>query len=351
MNASQFKFVLFLLVTTIGFSGCSSLSTRHQKNEEAAKAAEPATPTPTETKAEVAPPASATPVAQAETTATPPASEKISLNTPPKTVDDGGPQIVLKPKKGRGPILVEKPASKTKQTEEKVVSEPIAETSPTSLPMVTEPPAAAESLAKVESHPKIEGVEPAQSLHWLQNGNKRFVKGYFRTDGASKKDILRLSKGQKPHAIILACSESGAPPELVFDQKLGEVIVIRTAGESLDANVIASIEYAVDHLGPRLLVVMGHNSCGAISAAVESLGGKDAGSPALNHLVADIQPRIKDITNHTSHGLTEESLANAAGVAGDLMRRSALIKQAVDEGRLVIKSALYEMDSGEVKFQ
>lgn len=80
--------------------------------------------------------------------------------------------------------------------------------------------------------------------------------------GAS--DLKRLSTGQKPHTIVLSCSDSRVPPEVLFDQKLGEIFVIRTAGQAIDSSVLASIEYAVSHLGTNLIVVMGHESCGAV---------------------------------------------------------------------------------------
>lgn len=196
------------------------------------------------------------------------------------------------------------------------------------------------------------GIEPTTALRWLKNGNTRFVKGTLRKDGQSKKDVSRLSKGQKPHTIVLSCSDSRVPPELVFDQKLGEIFTVRTAGESLDSSAIASIEYAVAHLGARLILVMGHTSCGAVKAAVETLGGGDTGSPHINHLVKDIHPRIRSVTSGKgSPGLGTESWANAKGVAFDLTARSAIIAEAVRSGHVRIVSALYNLPSGEVDFE
>ena len=363
MNTLHFKLVFFLLVTSLSFSACSSLTTRNDKETKPSEtAATPASPAPASEVAAPAvagsePPGGATeeikavpaaidpgPAEAGHEKATPPTRlpEKKIEKASEKATDDGGPQIVLKPKKGHQPLLVEKAKAKS--------GEPVVQTDANETTENSAPPETAEKVAPHENAKKVQGVDPTQALKWLQNGNKRFVKGYLRKDGESKKDILALSKGQSPHAIVLSCSDSRVPPELVFDQKLGEIFVVRTAGESLDPNVIASIEYAVEHLGPRLLIVMGHSSCGAIKASVDTLDGKDAGSPALNHLVADIQPRLKEITSHTSPGLVDEANANSSGIVADLIRRSALLKQAVDEGRLVIKTALYEMNSGEVKF-
>lgn len=198
---------------------------------------------------------------------------------------------------------------------------------------------------------KPHGIDPKVAMGWLKNGNTRYLKGFLRKDGQSHQDIKRLSNGQKPHTIILSCSDSRVPPEVLFDQKLGEVFVIRTAGQALDHNAIGSIEYAVEHLGTRLILVMGHTSCGAVKAALSTLSGKDAGSPSLNALVADIHPRIKNFSGMPESKHTEaESFANTRGVARDLVTRSSLLKSAVGSGEVVIKSALYELHSGKVVF-
>lgn len=210
--------------------------------------------------------------------------------------------------------------------------------------------AAAAPQAKPAKH-EFGGVEPSKSLGWLKNGNKRFMKGHLRKDGQSRKDIDRVAKGQSPHAIVLSCSDSRVPPEVVFDQKLGEIFVVRTAGEALDNMAIGSIEYAVEHLGARLILVMGHSSCGAVNAAIKTLNGGDAGSPALNAMVADIQPRVRDLAANASPDGFAQSFANAKGVAGDLVKRSAILQKAVESGKVTITSSLYNLDSGEVVFE
>ncbi len=200
-------------------------------------------------------------------------------------------------------------------------------------------------------HDASSGVEPEKSLGWLKNGNTRYRKGFLRKDGQSQKDITRLSTGQKPHAIVLSCSDSRVPPEIVFDQKLGEIFVVRTAGQALDPNAIGSIEYAVEHLGSRLIVVMGHTSCGAVKAAMGTINGGDAGSPALNHLVADIHPRLQSFKNSTpTKDVQPESWANAKGVARDLVAQSKILSEKIRSGEVKIVSALYHLGSGEVQF-
>lgn len=203
------------------------------------------------------------------------------------------------------------------------------------------------------AHEVSKGVPAEQAFKWMVNGNKRFMKHNLRKDGQGNKDIERLVSGQHPHTIVLSCSDSRVPPEVVFDQKLGEIFVVRTAGEALDPDVIASIEYAVAHLGPKLILVMGHTYCGAVKAAIETINGGDAGSPSLNHLVADIQPRIRATLakGPVEKDAANTSWANAKGIVEDLKKRSAILQDAVTKGELEIRPALYHLDSGAVHFE
>ena len=214
------------------------------------------------------------------------------------------------------------------------------------MPAVAQPPTPAPA-----AHHKVAGVDPDQAQKWLVNGNSRFVKQALRKDGQSKKDVMRLSTGQKPHSIVLSCSDSRVPPELVFDQKLGEIFVVRTAGESLDSNAIGSIEYAIEHLGSRNIVVMGHTQCGAVKAALSTMNGGDAGSPHLNKLVADLHPHLKGFDRQpASMNYEKESWANVTGVAKDLLTRSSIVAHAVHTGKVKIREAVYHLDNGRVDF-
>ena len=196
----------------------------------------------------------------------------------------------------------------------------------------------------------VSTVPADQALLWLKNGNTRYLKNTVRKDGSKPSDRQRLSKSEKPHAIVLACSDSRVPPETVFDQSLGEIYVIRTAGQAIDSAVIASIEHAVETLDPKLIVVLGHTSCSAVQTALDS----DASS--VDDLASVIRPRLPVRTNErgiasaTSKGLETESSANAHGAASDLIQKSKIRRQRVESGALVIKPALYHLDSGLVKF-
>lgn len=206
---------------------------------------------------------------------------------------------------------------------------------------------------KHEEHKREAGpIAADKSLSMLKNGNTRFMKGHLRRDGATKTDRERLATGQKPHAIVLSCSDSRVPPEVVFDQKLGEIFTVRTAGQALDAAAIASIEYAVSHLGSNLILVMGHESCGAVKAALATLKGGDAGSPWLNKLVADLHPHLKRFSELSqTDGVLVESWANVEGVTSDLLERSEIVRRLVESGQVNIQKALYHLASGEVEWR
>ncbi len=200
---------------------------------------------------------------------------------------------------------------------------------------------------------KVTNADGASAFDELKKGNKRFISGKVRTDGQAHADITRLSTGQSPRAIVLSCSDSRVPPEAVFDQKLGELFTVRSAGETLSPESIASIEFAIEKLQSHLIVVLGHTNCGAVKAAIETVNGKSAGSPNLDKLVHDIQPHLKSPVSAQgpSKDLKEESWANAKGISKDLLKRSEIISKAVESGRVVIKVGLYNLADGTVEFE
>lgn len=215
------------------------------------------------------------------------------------------------------------------------------------LPLTTHAKESAE--AHDHAHAVVQGASAQQAKQWLSNGNIRFTTAKYRRDGKSMADIKKLAGGQKPHSVILSCADSRVPPELLFDQSLGEIFVIRVAGEALDSSVIASIEYAVAHLGTKNIVVMGHTQCGAIKAAMGAKKGTSSGSSSLDALVADILPRLSEGVSSSSD-VTKESSANAMGVAQDLIERSKIIAEGVKSGAVEVSSALYHLEDGKVSW-
>ncbi len=186
-------------------------------------------------------------------------------------------------------------------------------------------------------------MEINEILDRLKEGNKRFV-----TDGlkSEKQDGSRresLTGGQQPFAIILSCADSRVVPELAFDTGLGELFVVRVAGNIANTSSMASIEYAVAHLGSKVIVVLGHESCGAVTAAVN---GGDNGYN-LNHLLSHVAPAIAASGEHAS--ITDVVKKNAELTAEELKSRSAIIRDAVDSGKVKIQPAYYHLGSGEVE--
>lgn len=191
---------------------------------------------------------------------------------------------------------------------------------------------------------KVKNLSAEKALERLKAGNKNFVAD--KLDGKLQDSSRRsgLTGGQKPFAIILSCADSRVVPELTFDTGLGEIFVIRVAGNVANTSTTASIEYAVAHLGVNLIVVMGHESCGAVTAAI---AGGDNGYN-LNHLLAHISPSIAASRKKDVNSVVKK---NAKMTCNDLAERSAIIKNATEKKNgLKIVPAYYNLGSGKVNF-
>jgi carbonic anhydrase len=187
----------------------------------------------------------------------------------------------------------------------------------------------------------------------LQNGNMRFYEGKPQRP---RQDIPRreeLANGQKPHTIVLSCSDSRLPPEIIFDQGLGDIFTVRVAGNIVDADAIASIEYAVEHIGSRFLLVMGHESCGAVTAAIESKPGISNGSESLDELVRHIREHLS--SEAIAGALADKSIRqpvkeNVTATLKELLRRSEIVREAVKKKGLVLAQGIYSLRTGRVEF-
>lgn len=197
------------------------------------------------------------------------------------------------------------------------------------------------------------GKSPEQALGWLKNGNTRFLKNRLRSDGQSMADVKKLAtEGAKPHTIVLACSDAVVPPEIIFDQKLGEIYVIRTAGESLDSMGVGSIEYALTRFGTRHVLILGHTKCGSVSAACAAMNGGNVSTENANAIVKDIGSRLQAFKGKmSSENLTEEAWANVTGIAEDLPKRSGVIAFMMKNKDIQISTAVYNTDTGKVDFK
>lgn len=187
-------------------------------------------------------------------------------------------------------------------------------------------------------------MEITQIEQRLIEGNVRFVADNLESKLQDSTRRNELTGGQAPYAIVLSCADSRVVPEQAFDTGLGELFTVRVAGNVANTSSTASIEYAVAHLGSKLIVVMGHQSCGAVTAAI---GGGDNGYN-LNHLLSHIAPAISASENGAA--VNDVVKKNAELTAQDLVNRSAIISDAVKSGSVKIVPAYYNLDSGKVDF-
>ncbi len=184
----------------------------------------------------------------------------------------------------------------------------------------------------------------AEIIDRLKAGNERFVEDKLdgKLQDSSRRD--ELTSGQAPYAIVLSCADSRVVPELAFDTGLGEIFVVRVAGNVANSSSIASIEYAVAHCGSTVIVVLGHQSCGAVTAAI---GGGDNGYN-INHLLAHITPAISAAGEGAE--VNDVVKKNAQLTVEELKTRSSIIADAVDSGKVKVVPAYYNLDSGKVDF-
>ncbi len=194
-------------------------------------------------------------------------------------------------------------------------------------------------------------VHPDEVLRSLLEGNKRYVSNHLstcsRTDANSRE---ALARGQKPPAIILSCSDSRVPPEIVFDQSLGEIFVVRVAGNVPDPAVVGSIEYAAEHLGASLVLVLGHERCGAVTAAVDAKGKVDGNIGSIVNAIAPaVAQARKEAAGKDKAELVEVAVTdNVKNVVGNLTRQSPSLAKLVKEGAIKIVGARYDLDDGKV---
>lgn len=185
------------------------------------------------------------------------------------------------------------------------------------------------------------------SLQALKEGNRRYRTGqarHPRQDAARRQEMLPQ---QRPVAAILGCSDSRVPPEILFDQGIGDLFVIRTAGHVVDDAVLGSVEYAVDHLGVPLVVVLGHTRCGAVTAAVQSAQAQEKPHGSIGSLVEAILPAVQQTADLPGDPVANAIDAHIRRTAEALAAVPALAER-VRAGTLRIVGARYDLESGEV---
>jgi carbonic anhydrase len=199
----------------------------------------------------------------------------------------------------------------------------------------------------VEAEPEV--TNPEEALARLVAGNKRFAEGTPRHPDQTVVHREDLSSGQKPFAAVFSCVDSRVPPELVFDQGLGDLFVIRSAGHVLDRAILGSLQYGVAELEIPLLVVMGHENCGAVNATVEAVEkGSGPTGTDIDALIAAIKPAVLEAEAVEADDLLDAAIsANVLAVAANLAKRP-ILKAAVIAGDLRIVGARYDLDDGTI---
>ena len=224
------------------------------------------------------------------------------------------------------------------------------------------------------AHPDQPMISPAEAIARLKEGNARFTAGNPQHPHESSDERMHmaansyenagmlslgmtgeqaakrrgeLTKSQHPFAIILSCSDSRVPPEIVFDEGLGDLFIVRVAGNVLNDEGLGSIEYGVDVLGARLILVLGHQSCGAVDAAMKTLAAKSTAPGHIQSLVTAIKP----VVDSTPKGDLDTMIkANVKHVVGALRSSKPILKAKIDSGDVQVIGGYYTLDTGAVTF-
>jgi carbonic anhydrase len=199
-------------------------------------------------------------------------------------------------------------------------------------------------------HLKASGPTPAESIARLKAGNTRFVENPADALPVDAARRTALAKAQTPFATVLTCADSRVPPEVVFHTGLGDLFVVRAAGHVTDRSVLGSVEYGAEHLHTPVIVVMGHESCGAVKAAVETPPGTSLG-PNLDYMLKAIRPAVaRAASDAESMGLRGAILANVEETINDMLEQSAILKHLAESGQVVLVGAYYELGTGRAHF-
>lgn len=188
------------------------------------------------------------------------------------------------------------------------------------------------------------GPTADEALRKLLEGNKRYAAEAAVNPDHDAACRTRVAKGQAPFAIVLGCSDSRVAPEVLFDQGMGDLFVVRTAGQVADDVALGSIEYAAEHLGAPLVVVLGHERCGAVKATAD--GGEAPGH--IEALVKAIRPSVEKVKGKEGDLAENAMVANVEATVEQLKASKPILAKLVEEGKLKVVGARYDLDTGEV---
>ena len=192
-------------------------------------------------------------------------------------------------------------------------------------------------------------LDAVQAIKRLRDGNARFVAGKPQHPHETSEWRHQLEKEQHPFAVVLGCSDSRVPPELVFDQGFGDLFVVRVAGNVVDTDVTASVEYAIDHLDTQLIVVMGHSHCGAVTATLDHLANPDGEPAEVVSLLYRIEPAIIGIPDDLQRDKRiDRAVQRNVEIAVRRLSRVPDLRRSINAGRIKIVGAVYDMHTGKV---
>ena len=197
--------------------------------------------------------------------------------------------------------------------------------------------------------PGSDRMKAEEVLERLMAGNRRYAASKQRHTNQTPERRQELSEAQEPIAVILGCADSRVPPEVIFDRGLGDLFVVRTAGHVVDPSVLGSLEFRVGVLGCPLIVVLGHDSCGAVRAGITSVETGELPPGFLRDIVERVTPSVLAATRHGRTSVEEIQREHVAETARLLASRSTLIHDRVADGRLAIVGAEYALADGRVR--
>ena len=191
-------------------------------------------------------------------------------------------------------------------------------------------------------------ITPDQALQWLLDGNAAFVATESHDPSPTGAELAALAKGQAPLAVILGCSDSRAAAEILFQARMGDLFVVRVAGNTADALGVGSIDYAIHYLKCPLVVVLGHSECGAVTAAVSMVVDHIRIEPPVLDILEPILPAVLEAQASHPHDLVDASVRAHVVRVADRLRGSPTLKQPIAEGRLKVVAAHYNLANGKV---
>jgi carbonic anhydrase len=245
---------------------------------------------------------------------------------------------------GRGPCLEKVIMHKTEQTSRREfvrITGLAAGMAGVALPLIA-----------TAAHQQASQRDPEAILARMLEGNKRFVNGQLTHPGRSPKEFLALAEGQAPLAAIIGCADSRVAPELIFDQGVGDLFVVRVAGNIVDGagpTVKGSIEFAVAELGVRLIMVLGHSQCGAVKAAIEHIDAKDVLPGSIGDLITPIRPAVLACAGRPGNKLTNVIRANVEEGVKRLKTLDPILSKVAKSGELKVVGGVYELSTGLVE--